>query len=98
MTNAHPCYALVLQVSLVTDMSYLLGNYSDSSNTLSSCRATFNSDISNWDVSSVTSMRYVASSFSFISLTEHTQYERPLLSHCCYHNHVHRTARRRFVR
>ena len=43
-------------VSLVTDMSYLLGQYSDSSNTASSCGTTFNSDIGNWGVSGVTTM------------------------------------------
>jgi len=42
-------------VSLVTDMSYLLGHISDSSLTVSNCSTTFNSDI-NWDVSSVATM------------------------------------------
>ena len=48
---------MVMQVSLVTDMSYLFGRYVDSSHTtVSSCGTSFNSDISNWNTISVTYM------------------------------------------
>jgi len=46
-------------VSLVTDMSYLLGHYSSDSTPDSSSGQSFNSDISQWNVSSVTNMKYM---------------------------------------
>ena len=48
-------------------MSYLLGQHSDCSGTVSSCDVTFNSDISNWVVSGATNMEgmlYYASLFN----------------------------------
>ena len=45
-------------MSLVTDMSYLLGKYVDSGlSTVSSCDTSFNSDISLWNTTSVTNMQ-----------------------------------------
>ena len=41
-------------------MSFLFGKYVDSTwRTVSSCGTSFNSDISNWNTSSVTNMKYV---------------------------------------
>ena len=51
------CSGHVLQVSLVTDMSFLFGKYVDfRRSTVSSCGTSFNSDISTWNTSSVTNM------------------------------------------
>ena len=44
-------------VSLVSDMSWLFGKYSNSNGTVSSCGTTFNSDISNWNTGQCTTMK-----------------------------------------
>jgi hypothetical protein len=53
-----PSSDLVLQVSLVTDVSFLLGKYVNGGySTVSSCDTSFNSSISYWNTGSATTMR-----------------------------------------
>jgi surface protein len=62
LTNVDYCphtllWSCISQVSLVTDMSYIFGLFTDSSfTTLSNCGSLFNSDISNWNTGRVINM------------------------------------------